>query len=125
MNNLVNRLNEYLELLTATGIKFEYGEISSQHSHAISILLQSTWNRDFSIYAKFSDIDMFFKNAMGIYNEIKIRRDVALDYMSYHTYSNYKFGYHKINLAGMTFLEILSRCSSLKELELKMQIMGY
>ena len=125
MNNMVNRLNDYLKLLTATGIKFEYGEISSQHSHAISILLQSAWNRDFSMYAKFSDIDMFFKNAMEIYNTIKIRRDVALDYMSYHTYSNYKFGYHKINSAGMTFLEILSRCSSLKELELKMQIMGY
>jgi hypothetical protein len=77
------------------------------------------------MYAKFSDIDMFFENAMGIYNEIKLRRDNVLEYMLSHTYSNYKFGYHRINLAGMAFLEILSRCSSLNELELKLQIMGY
>lgn len=124
MNNLVNRLNEYLKLLAVTGIKFEY-DVVSQHNHAISILLQSTWNSNFYMYARVSGIDMFFENAMGIYNEIKLRRDNALEHMSCHTYSNYILGYHKINLAGMTFLEILSRCSSLNELELKLQIMGY
>jgi hypothetical protein len=124
MNNLVNRLNYYLKLLAVTGIKFEY-DAASQHNHAISILLQSTWNSNFYMYAIFSDINMFFKNAMGIYNEIKIKRDNALEHMSCHTYSNYILGYHKINLAGMAFLEILSRCSSLNELELKLQIMGY
>ena len=121
MNNLVNRLNEYLKLLTATGIKFECDDISSPHNHTILILLQSAQNCNFNVYAKFSNIDMFFKNAMGIYNEIKLIRE----YMSYLTHFNFKFGYHKINSAGMAFLEILSRCSSFIELELKMQIMGY
>lgn len=37
MNNLVNKLNEYLKLLTATGIKFKYDDTESQHNVLKSI----------------------------------------------------------------------------------------
>ena len=65
---------------------------------------------------------IFFENTTEIYIEIKIRRMLALKDMSIYGVCNSTFAYYKINPAGIKFLEILSTCNSLEELELKLAI---
>jgi hypothetical protein len=126
MENFVNKLNEYLKQLGVTGIRFEFNKIS-RFNHVISIILPRTelhnWTgEEFSEYRQFSDINNFFENTVEIYIEIKIRRMLALKNMSIYGVCNSTFAYHKINLVGIKFLEILSNCDSLEELELKIAI---
>ena len=129
MENFVNRLNEYLKMLDVTGIRFEFNKLS-RFDCAISMILLRTethnWTDEESAeYAQFSDINNFFENTSEIYINIKIRRKLALKNMSIYRISNFRFAYHKINPAGIKFLEILSTCNSLEELELKLAIQGY
>jgi hypothetical protein len=135
MENTVNKLNEYLKYLNVTGIRFKFSEVSrfnevSRFDRIISIMLlrmqTHSWTcQEFTEYERFSDINKFFKSIAAIHNELKTRREIALEDISQRSNSIYVFAYHKINPAGIKFLKILSTCNSLEELELKLAIQGY
>ena len=124
MNNLVNKLNEYLKIFNADGINFEnYGSLVCMWMMLPSI--SPLKYVDMRIYEQFNNTDDFFKKITPIYNEILTRREIDCADISKYGKSTYIFAYHMVNIGALSFLKTLSLCSSLKEFELKLQVMGY
>lgn len=119
---VVNKLNAYLKLLDITNIKFKL-TYSFINKYSIAILLPLMKTRDFSIFARFYDSDDVFKHGTQVYNEIIYKRKRCLADDSKK--SDYYFAYHTLTSVEIQFLEILSTCNSLEELELKLSIHGF
>ena len=124
MNNLVNRLNEYLKIFKADGISFEYDCLHRRMEIRLPVKSPQK-SVEMHIYGLFNNNDEFFERITPIYNEILTRREIDSIYISKCNSSYYTFAYHKVNTGALSFLKTLSSCSSLKELEMKLQIMGY
>ena len=71
--------------------------------------------RHYREYAAWETIDDMFFNFADIYSFIELDKKNIEDNM---------WGYDVINENGFKFLEILSKCSSIKEFMMKMQLMG-
>ena len=125
MNNLVNKLNKYLKIFNADGISFEYDCLHRRMEIRLPVINPQK-SVEMHIYGIFNNNDDFFKRIIPIYDEILTRREIDDSiYISKCGRSYYEFAYHMVNTGAILFLKTLSSCSSLKELELKLQIMGY
>lgn len=134
MENDVNRLNACLKQFGAVGIRFDYRELAKAKSdiavmlpYSESYLILKILNDDdeYTVgdlmeYAHFSNVDNLLSGITNVYHDIKFKREYV---MSHHDIRmSIRFAYQKINLASIKFLEILSTCTSIDELELKIAI---
>ena len=124
MNNLVNKLNEYLKIFNADGIEFEYDCLHKRMEIRLPVINQQK-SVEMHTYGLFNSNDKFFERIPEIYNDIVTRRETAFADISKCGISSYVFAYHMANPGALSFLKMLSSCSSLKEFELKLQVMGY
>ena len=124
MNNLVNKLNEYLKIFNADGIGFDIG-CSPRYMWIMFPVKIPPKTIELSFYQEFHSNYEFFKNLPKIYNDIVTRRENAFADLAKYGFCRYSFAYYMMNTGALSFLKMLSSCTSLKEFELKLQIMGY
>ena len=116
---VVNKLNECLKLLNITNIKFKYSYTSKpKRQRRIEILFPKTSSYEFDAFAWFNSVDDVFKRSTKIYNDVSELRNICLSIPR----NPYYCAYHILTSTDIKFLEILSTCSSLEELELKIAI---
>jgi hypothetical protein len=124
MNNLVNKLNEYLKIFNADGIRFDIG-CTSMYMWIMLPVKSPQKGIDLHVYRTFDGNDEFFEKIPEIYNDIATRRENTFADLAKLGFCRYSFAYHMVNTGALSFLKMLSSCSSLKEFELKLQVMGY
>ena len=124
MNNLVNKLNEYLKIFNADGIGFDIG-CTSRYMWIMLPVKSPQKSFDLSFYQEFDSNDEFFEKISEIYNDIVTRREDTFAHLAKYGFCRYSFAYHMVNPGALSFLKMLSSCSSLKEFEMKLQVMGY
>ena len=117
MNNkeCVDILNGILLRMNCTGFSFDIDcdYICIKLLHEKSFVCK---NRQYETYRSWKTIDDMFDSFTHLYSVLLEDRKLT----------HYRLWvYDVINENGFQFLEIASECSSLEELELKLQIMGY
>ena len=118
MNNkeCVDILNSILSKMNCTGFSFD---IDADYGMCIKLMRERNLinsNRRYEPYMSWETIDDMINTFPKLY--LSLNEDKNIKY--YRTWV-----YDIINETAFKFLEIASRCRSIEELKLKIQVMGY
>jgi hypothetical protein len=143
MTAIVDRLNQMLDAVNATGVKFYY----SDFDNCMRLQLRKSPNKDWDTYTYYLTFKMIariydsksrylhirsiyyvvaeiknFKNRMMEEASIFVDTGYPCEYI-FRQYSEWRF--EDVNDTAVKFLELLSDVGSLEELELKLVVTGY
>ena len=111
----IDILNDIIKKMNCTGFLFDVNS-SPFYGNCICFKMILEENRHYRTYGSWKTIDDMFFNFAHVYSFIELDKKNIED----NTWA-----YDVINENGFKFLEIVSKCHSIEEFTMKMQLMGY